>query len=97
MRVAMGGRPRHHDVETICQWLRHVAAPRDGSAEGGETEGLDPKDESAVPATSGQAPVGIPMLVKDAQGYHALGEDGTRFNLAQAPEPPRTGTEGGGA
>ena len=28
LRVAMGHHPRNHDVETICRWLRHVAAMR---------------------------------------------------------------------
>lgn len=25
LRIAMGGQPRTHDVETICRWLRAVS------------------------------------------------------------------------
>jgi 2-keto-3-deoxy-L-rhamnonate aldolase RhmA len=41
LRIAMGDRPKHHDVETICQWLRHVSASRSAST---------PNDEVGISA-----------------------------------------------
>lgn len=45
LRVAMGGRPRNHDVDTICRWLRHVSAA---------TNPADPlpSDKTDAPAVS---------------------------------------------
>jgi hypothetical protein len=27
LRIATGRPPKHHDIETICRWLRHASAP----------------------------------------------------------------------
>lgn len=40
LRISMGGKPRLHDVDTICRWLRHV------SAQGIEAEGRNAEGSS---------------------------------------------------
>lgn len=38
MRIATFRQPRHHDVETVCRWLRHV------SSSGQNLADANPKD-----------------------------------------------------